>query len=82
MPQSNAPKSTGKRAASTSGPTDGSDSSVPLESLARAFSQNFVLVSQTQEQQASGGVSASFTQDGKTIAGRFFVQADTFRFVG
>ncbi|CAO1630120.1 unnamed protein product [Sympodiomycopsis kandeliae] len=73
--------------------TIGSDPSLPLDSLPRSFSQNFVLVDQKAETQEGGIVIASEDQssnnkNGKEqqqqqgITGRYFVLADNFRFVG
>lgn len=77
LPPSNAPVSSTKKRGGN--PADGSDPSVPMSSLGQAFSQNFVLVHQEHR---DSGIASSHTQDGQTMTGRFFVQADTFRFVG
>lgn len=79
MPPSNAPTSTTNNRRGTNA-GDGSDPDVPIESLPRAYTQNFILVHQGDKE---GGVNCSSTQDNtRPIVGRFFVQADTFRFVG
>ncbi|KAN0062911.1 hypothetical protein ACQY0O_004732 [Thecaphora frezii] len=88
QPASNAPKS------SSAAPSK-RDADAPMASLPRAFAQNFVLVPMSALLRAEGappghtlegGVSAS-TTSGKeasavTVADKYFVQADTFRFVG
>ncbi|PWN87838.1 hypothetical protein FA10DRAFT_269122 [Acaromyces ingoldii] len=77
MPPSNAPASS--TSSSRRGvPAEGSDPSVPIDSLPRAFSQNFVLVNNPQ---GEGGVNCS-AGDEKPIVGKYFIQADTLRFVG
>lgn len=80
MQQSNAPNSSSNSGKSRGHPSDGGDSSIPVDSLARAFSQNFVLVPQASQE--TGGINVSATLEGKVISGRFFVQADAFRFTG
>lgn len=78
MPHSNAPNSTTNKRGGNA--ADGSDASVSIDSLPRAFSQNFILVHQGDKE---GGVNCSSGADDKRpIVGRFFVQADTLRFVG
>jgi hypothetical protein len=81
LPASNAPNSasssTNKRGGNAA---DGSDPSVPVDSLPRFFTQNFILVNRADKE---GGVNCSSgTDDSHPIVGRFFVQADTLRFVG
>lgn len=87
MPPSNAPSSTaskpGKRGGGGGGsgnPSDGSDASIPIDALARAFSQNFVLVPIANQE--SGGIASSHTIENHAMAGRYYVQADAMRFVG
>ena len=86
QPVSNAPKSAstnvkGKRGRQGGGaPINYVDA--PIESLPRAFSQNFSLVSLPQE---DGGVNCSGGDERAgfpTLVGKFFVQADSTRFVG
>lgn len=91
LPETNAPRSVqgkrNKRAASDYG-------DAPIESLPRAFSQNFVLV----PGQSDGGVNvsvplapANYNNSASSfpppppqilLAGQLFVRADSFRFVG
>lgn len=81
MPPSNAPtdKSSNRRGGS-SNPADGGDPSIPADALGRAFSQNFVLVPIAGQE--AGGLASAHTIEGHAIAGRYYVQADTMRFVG
>lgn len=99
LPPSNGPSSgsgpTGGKGKSSS--AAGLDPSLPLESLPRAFGQNFVLANDP-EGRGEGGVVVSMETGaaagkgpangaGKpglqpTLEGRFFVVADQFRFVG
>ncbi|KAJ1019328.1 related to ntf2-related export protein 1 [Ustilago bromivora] len=61
------------------------DPDAPITSHPRAFSQNFVLVDAAQVGAGEGGVACASTtgKDGSiTLSGKFFVQADNFRFVG
>mgnify|MGYP000409739496 CR=1 FL=1 len=87
QPQTNAPKSVsatnnkGKgKARGGAPPTNFVDA--PIESLPRAFSQNFILVNLPQ---ADGGVNCQGGEDKEgmqPLLGKFLVQADNFRFVG
>lgn len=61
------------------------DPDAPITSHPRAFSQNFVLVDAAQVGAGEGGVACASTtgkDGGITLSGKFFVQADNFRFVG
>lgn len=85
LPPSNAPASGNSN--KKSGPNN-YDSSLPLESLPRGFSQNFVLVDDPAKR-GDGGVVVSVEAGagpkgggGETLTGRYFVLADEFRFIG
>lgn len=74
---SNAPISSSNKRANAA---DGSDPSISIEALPRAFAQDFILVHQGDKE---GGVNCSYSSDEAIpMVGRFFVQADTMRFVG
>ncbi|EPQ27230.1 uncharacterized protein PFL1_05153 [Pseudozyma flocculosa PF-1] len=96
QPPSNAPKSSSAAGGSSaSAKKGGFDPDAPISSHPRCFSQSFLLVPSqavlaaqgaAAGQTIDGGVSASSTSGkdgtGVTIADKYFVQADTFRFVG
>lgn len=80
-PPSNAPRSAANARGGKPRAADGFDPDAPIDSHPRVFSQNFVLVPAPQ---AEGGVhcAGGENKDGQALSAKFFVQADTFRFVG
>ncbi len=86
QPQSNAPKASAPPKGKGKGRSGGAPINfvdAPIDSLPRQFSQNMILVNLPE---ADGGVNARGGDDKQPhlppLAGKFFVQADNFRFVG